>query len=288
MSDEKGVIEFGGRELDPSQEQAYRDRVRQANTGLNALKGSEPVGSVPRPKIPLIQNRSRQSAEDPMEAFEGPQGQGQGVQSRGPGAPVLRGETARQLEAAAQAQAQQEKEPEPPKAVSLGEDDEESVFDAFDFSGKDEAQKILDNKKRKRLIESRCSKMDFRDLLEKDEVRQVVPIRPDDFVVEYRSMTPAESLFIKQIMSKEENRTELYVVEKYGLCQLACGLVAINGTYYAPHFTKDGDVDEEVFTSKLKKLTKKSGYIIADLALNYHWFDLRVRRLINVDEVGNG
>lgn len=288
-TNDKGVIEFGRKELDPAAESDYRNRVQKARTGVDALKGNEPLGGVERPKnLPIFQEQRRSQYEDPLETMNQKGGTPQqGVQPR-PGARGIRPETARQLEEAQRAAEQQPAAPaaEPEKAPE--EDEADDVFTGFDFGAKDEADRVLNNRKRRKAIEARCKPMNFRDLLEKDEVRQIVPIRPNEFEPEYRSLTPGESLFIKQYMAKEENRTEMYLLEKYGLCQLACGLVALNDFRYVSHLNKDGDVDKEVFEKKLKQLMKKSGYVIADLGLNYHWFDIRVRKLINVDDVGNG
>lgn len=287
--EEKEVIELGRKEIDPEQEAAYRNRVRSAKGvgRTDSLKGSEPVGSVPRPTgLPIFQETRKAGYADPLDEMGQRAGVQQGVQPRERGASVLRPETARQLEEATKAA--QNAPPEEVKEETKKEEEEVEPFDSFDFNSRSEAEKVLDNKKRRKVIESRCKPMNFSDLLEKDEVRQVVPIIPGSFEPEFRSMTPGESLFVKQYMAKEENRTDLYLAEKYGLCQLACGLVGLNGHNYTTHLKSDGDVDKEVFEKKLRQLMKKSGYIVADLGLNYHWFDIRVRKLIVVDEVGNG
>jgi hypothetical protein len=168
---------------------------------------------------------------------------------------------------------------------------EDDPFDLFDFYGRDESSRILNNKKRRKEIEARCAPMSFEDLLMKDEVEQVVPVLPEGkFNVKFRSLRPSESLFIKQFMATSEQKSEQYYIERYSLCQLAMAVVEINGKPLgAPHL-KDGgeEVDEKVFAAKLKMLTKKSGYIVADLGINYSWFDVRVRKLLNPDDLGNG
>lgn len=287
---ERGVIEFGRKELDPEETQNYKNRVAAAKTGVNTLKKNEVVGGVAkRTGLPVFREEKRGSLPRDEDFGNLGQVQPQGVHPRGPGAPTLRPETVRMIEEASAASKAQDAAPPPleePKVVK--DDNEDDIFEGFNFSAKDEAERVLNNKKRRKTIEGRCKPMNFRDLLERDEVHQIVPIRPGDFEPEYRSMTPAESLFVKQYMAKEENRTEMYLLEKYSLCQLVCGLYALNGTVYTPHFDKNGDVDKSVFETKVKNLTKKSGYLIADLALNYHWFDIRVRKLVSMDEMGNG
>lgn len=93
---------------------------------------------------------------------------------------------------------------------------------------------------------------------------------------------------MKQFLAKEQSPNDAYSVEKFSLCQLACSLVSLNGQSFPDHRKPDGTPDEDLFKIKLKKLMKKSGYIIADMAINYYWFDIRVRRLIAPEKLGNG
>jgi len=101
-------------------------------------------------------------------------------------------------------------------------------------------------------------------------------------------MNPEESLFVKQFLAKDSAVSDAFSAEKFSMCQLACCLVALNGLSFPDHRKPDGTPDEELFKLKLKKLMKKSGYIIADLAINYYWFDIRVRRLLAPERLGNG
>ena len=284
---DRGVMEIGKREIDPAEEKAYREMIASARKGGSAetLKGRERVGVVPKPKMPQaaeLYTKQQASALTP----EG------GVQPRPPGSPVLRDETRQQLEGfaeAAKAAAEEAKvkvEEEKKKEVEV-----EDLLSAFDFGGMSEADRILNNKKRREEIEKRCAPMDINDLLYKNEVRQVVPIIPEKFEVTYRTATPEESLFIKDQIGAEQNSTkhnEAWLQEKLTLCQLTLGLVAINGEPLPPHVDQNGDPDEKKFAQKLKIVTKKSGYVVADLSVNYAWFDLRVRKLFTPDALKNG
>jgi hypothetical protein len=272
-----------GKEIEPSSVDDYRAKIAQAQrTGVvSNLKGSTPLGHVERPHIPLLQ---RQANVDANPLGLTPEG---GVQPRPAGSPVLSPQTQAQLESMAQAQqetAQQEEKKEEEKKK-----EEEDLFDAFDFYGRSEQEKVLNNKKRRKAIEGRCEPMNFEDLLMKEEVRQRVPILPGKFEVVFRSLLPSESLFLKQFMMEDSKKSEAYYMEKYSLCQLCMGIVSINGKEIGtPHLTSDGDVNEAVFKDNLKKLVRKSSYIAADLMINYSWFDIRVRKLLNPDDLGNG
>lgn len=281
MADEKGVITFG-KEISPEQEKNYKDRIANAT---NRAKTSVPVGVVERPKIPSLQREASQyaSIED----------QTPGVQPRPKGSAVLRPETERGL-AEAIAAAKNGKEMENIQAVAKGDEkalEEEDVFELFDFGAQSEAEKILNNKKRRREIEERCSPMDLEDLILKDEVQQNVPIVPGKLTATFRSLTPEESLFVKQMMSREEatnNNSNSYLLEKYSLYQLACSLIALNGVALPDHRDQHGSPNKEFFDKKMKTILKKSIYLVVDLGLNYMWFDIRVRKLLNPETLKNG
>ena len=289
--DEIKEITFGRKELDPEQEAQYREKIAAAKKGgISALKGSTPLGHIERPAMPDL--TTRQGRQD------GPSGLTQegGVAPRPAGSPVLSPSTAAQLEQLQQAQkqgaqVQEEKavldEEEIKKAAAAAA--KEDLFEMFDFGGAGgESERILNNKKRRKEIEDRCEPMNFEDLIMKDEVQQTVPIVPGKFEPRFRSMNPEESLFMKQYLAKDVSPSDAYSVEKFSLCQLACSLVSLNGQPFPDHRKPDGAPDEELFKIKLKKMMRKSGYIIADLAINYYWFDIRVRRLIAPEKLGNG
>jgi hypothetical protein len=280
------TITFGGKkELDPDEEAAYAEKIRKAKQGgIGALKGSTPVGGVERPEIPDL--TKKHVHPDAAFASAGLTAEG-GVALRPPGSPVLSQATQQQLEAMQQAQAKPQLDE---KAVAkAAEDHKEDLLDVFDFMAQDEASRILNNKKRRTDIESRLQPMDFEDLLMKGFVEQTIPIIPGKYEPRFRSLKPGESLFIKSFMAKDETApNDSYAAEKYSLCQLACALVSMNGKAYQDHRDNKGNPDTELFKLKLKQLLEQSVYIISDLGINYLWFDIRVRKLISPDKLGNG
>lgn len=272
------VVLFGRKEIDPAEEVKYKEKIARAKLGgVDALKGSTPLGGVERPQIPLL----RREGADVSAAINDTGG----VQPRPPGSPLLSEATKQQLTELGKIQA--DAAAQPPKEEPKKE--EVDLYDLFDFEGRNEAEKILNNKKRRKDIEGRCVPMAFEDLLLKDEVRQSVPILPGKFEVVFRSLLPSESLFVKQYIAKEQDRTDGYLAEKYSLCQLCMAVVSINGkSFGAPHINDDGTVNPDLFELRLKSIVRKSAYIVADLGVNYAWFDIRVRKLISPDEMGNG
>jgi hypothetical protein len=285
MAEQDGkTITFGADSMDPAEREAYRKQIKDAKKGVNSLKGGDPVGVVPRPSIPLSEKAAREAAE--MASAIGPDGN---VRPRPPGSPVLSPETAAMIREASDAAAREAQAEKKDEKSSEEEKADKDLLDMFDFQGRNEADRVLNNKKRRSTIEARCESMNIEDLLLKDEVQQTVIIVPDKFTVTFRSMTPEENLFIKQYVAKHDiDKTEQYLVEKFAICQLVCSVVAINGKPFVDHRSQDGSPDEKLFEQKLKQLLRKSGYVIADLGVNYLWFDIRVRKLLNPDALGNG
>lgn len=284
MSEEKKEVVFGTNELTPAQKLEYAKRIDAAkNQRTNSVKGSEPLGSVPRPVIPDF-SKVRQAKEGPSPITEDG-----GVAPRPAGAPLLRPETEQQLKDVIAAQTADLKEEANKAAEEKKDGKKEDIFELFDFADQRNAtDRIFDNKKRREEIEARCQPMKFEDLLYKGEVEQKVPIIPGKFEPTYRSVTPEESLFIKRYISKENESSDQYLFEKYNLCLLTCSLVAINDKPLPDHRGTNGDVDEKLFEAKFKMMSKKSGYIVSDLGVNYVWFDVRVRKLITADGLKNG
>jgi hypothetical protein len=276
---ENGPITFGG--PDPAEVAAYKERVEQARKGggVHSMKTPDPVGVVPKPNIP--KHRSAQEQEVASAISETG-----GVQPRPPGSPLLSPETARGLQAMAEAQAKEQAGGEKAQEEKKVEED---LFESFDFGGRNEAERVLNNKKRRKEIEGRCAPMDIEDLILRDEVQQLVPIVPNKFEAMFRSITPDENLYIKRYVAKNDTgQSDQYILEKFGVCQLVCSVISINGRPLPDHRKADGDLDEKAFEVKLQMLLKKSAYIVADLGLNYSWFDVRVRKLLNPDALGNG
>jgi hypothetical protein len=277
MSD-KEVVTFG-KEAPSSETEAYKAKVSAIKSAVSAVKGSEPVGSVPRPEIPLLSR-----SELPEVSGLTPHG---GVKPRPPGSALLSQETAEQLAAFKDAQAEEEaseKKAEKPEKLET-----EELLKLFDFDRRSEAEKIYDNEERRKRIEERCEPMDLGDLIELNELRQRIPIVPGKFEVTFRSVTGYESQFIKKYLARDMSiQSEAYYNEKISLCTLACAITALNNSPIVHHLDVNGEVDEEIFEKKLKLLLRKPIYILADMGVNYDWFDKRARQLTTRDHLGNG
>jgi hypothetical protein len=136
---------------------------------------------------------------------------------------------------------------------------------------------LLNNPDRRKKIEGRLEPMNITDVILHGEVRQDVPIDPKKLVITYRSVTGEEDLAVKRMMFGEEGG-DRYMLDKFTLMQLTLAMVAINGEPLPTHL-KDGKFDETKFLEKFDKVLKFPIQFLADLGIQYMWFDERVRDL---------
>lgn len=161
-----------------------------------------------------------------------------------------------------------------------GEIDEldDTIFDAFGNKVRD----LFNNKKRRAVIELRCPELSLDDLLIHQELRQVVPIIPKKFLPTFRMPSGEEDLFVKSLIRTEEG-TSRYILDKFAMMNLCLGMYALNGSPFPNHINDSGTPDPKLFDIKFKVLIRFPLPILADLSVNYIWFDERVRRLVVAD-----
>jgi hypothetical protein len=297
-------------ELNP-QSAEYAAKIQQAR-GV-----AHPVGGAPMPKMPNfaqtaagdrhsgVQNQQRQQG---MAALLSPEqravleSQGKAIPGVGsayaanqpaaqkiadPAAPTyqnpIRGEkagltqeTAEQLEAVAKANAPDAEQPK------QQEDEEEDLFDYDELGNK--IKNLLANKSRREAIEARCEPMDLMELLVNKEARQVVPIIPHKYYPTFRTMGGDEDLEIKRILSPERGSTQ-YILGRAAIMNLTCGLYAMNGKPLPPVTNPDGVFDLKLFEEKYRSISKYPLQVLADLSVNYSWFDRRVRALLALETI---
>jgi len=195
----------------------------------------------------------------------------------------LSAQTAEQLAAVAQANAPQAKESAEDKMKKDLDDLEEDFFDYDEFGNR--VKSLLANKERREIIEGRCEPMDITSLIVDRELRQVVPIIPGKYYPTYRLPSGEEDLEVKRILAKETTTAANYLLAKLSLMQLTCGLFAINGKPLAAHLDADGNFSQTAFEAKYKNVVKYPITVLADLALNYNWFEQRTKKLLSFDAI---
>lgn len=145
---------------------------------------------------------------------------------------------------------------------------------------------LLNNDEQKAIIEERCSPITLSEYVMNGFVRQRVPIVPGVFEVTFQSMALEDELTLKNLIAKEANALELsdrYLVDKYGYMGLAVGLHQIHASSkdipFPSHVNNEGVFDEKLFWEKYKRVVRLPFHLAASLAINFFWFEVRVRRL---------
>jgi hypothetical protein len=182
--------------------------------------------------------------------------------------------------AAASSRVELEELPESLRAASGDDDRPDSVF----YRGT-----AGDNKEVRAKIEEECSEMDFADLVITGRVNQVVPILSGKFIAEFQSLKANENFWIER--NAEKHATTDWAIRSWmGYARLVMSLMAVNGESLPPHTTDRGEVDDNLFTIKFKKLMNMGEKPVEYLLVNLNWFNDRVDRLYtdDFDQLKNG
>jgi hypothetical protein len=179
---------------------------------------------------------------------------------------------------------------EPVKAEEPKEEEKITNEDDFyeDYDDSEDISTKLASDQRKKLIESRLEPMRVEDLITHGYVEQEVPIIPGKVSYTFRSTSGGEDLGIKKLIHSEAGEGSRYVLDKYSIMNLALSLVKINDTVLPSHKDENKDFSNELFDIKFKKVLAYSNQLIADMAVNFYWFDQRVRELLIAEQLGNG
>lgn len=142
----------------------------------------------------------------------------------------------------------------------------------------DEDINLLNNPVRRKEIEDRLEPLNIEDILIYGELQQEIPVVPGKTKYKFRSTTGEEDLAVKRMMFGETGG-ERYMLDKFSLMNLALGVVAINNMNLPTHLNEKKRFDETAFQKKYEILLRFPVQLLADMAVQYTWFDQRVRRL---------
>ena len=215
-----------------------------------------------------------------------------------PGKPSLSEETVEGLEALKkfneEAQAAQEKQVDEATKEHVEKGMEERIADDLglddDFMKEIRARRSeLDTEELQQAIEGRCKTMSIDQLIEEGELRQLIPIVRDKFIVEFRTISGEEDLAIKRELYVERNAPDIYLFDKLQMMQLCAGIYSINGKPLVDHLDDKRRFSKEQFLLKFKQVNAMPLPMLASLSINYAWFDRRARKLfVDLDELKNG
>lgn len=168
-------------------------------------------------------------------------------------------------------------------------------MDDFDLSRFKNAlfKDLLNNDEQREIIEARLRPLDLTELIMHGRVTQVVPVQPGIFEPEFQSYGADEDLTIKRLISEEAKGLDLsdrYLLDKYTLMGLTIAVKAINKTQLIDYRMNGQFSSEssEAFWKKFSIVSRFNYHMISSLAVNWFWFDMRVRRLFKAETLGNG
>jgi hypothetical protein len=165
-------------------------------------------------------------------------------------------------------------------------------MDDFDFNSFRELmmKDLLNNDEQRQIIEERLKPLDLGELIMNSRVTQRIPVRPGQYEPELQSMTGEEELALKRLLMEERGKIaapDRYLLDKYQLMTIACGLYAINNKILPSHLDEKGNFNDEKFWTKFNMVLKLPFHMLASLGLQYYWFDIRVRKLFVAERLKN-
>jgi hypothetical protein len=161
----------------------------------------------------------------------------------------------------------------------------------FDLESLLSAKHPLLSEERRKAIEARLSPLDISDLIMKLEIVQKVPIIENKFIIELRTFSQREHIWILQYLY-EFPGSDRYVDEMFNTLKLVCSLVSLNGRVLPDHRvnpgTREEKLDKKAFEEKMFHITSLPVQILADVGVQCNWFNDRVQKLFTVENLKNG
>ncbi len=165
-------------------------------------------------------------------------------------------------------------------------------MDDFDFNSFREVmmKDLLNNDEQRTIIEERLQPLNLADLIINGRVYQTIPVRPGQYEPELQSMTGEDELALKRLLMDEKKNLaapDRYLLDKYQLMTMACGIRSINRTVLGDYVDKDG-FNDTMFWTKFNQVLRLPFHLLASVGVQYYWFDMRVRKLFAAERIKNG
>lgn len=208
------------------------------------------------------------------------------TQQQDPRKPILRKETVADLQKLAEfqqtAESIQESELKAAEAAAAKQAEEDVLKGPAPYQGDlgldQEDWNVLNNPARRKDIESRLAPLGIEDIIMYGEIQQEVEVVPGKTRYKFRSTTGEEDLAVKRMMFGESGG-DRYMLDKFSLYNLTLGVVSINNMALPTHLNDKKRFDETAFLKKYEMLMRFPVQLLGDMAVQYMWFDQRVRRL---------
>lgn len=141
---------------------------------------------------------------------------------------------------------------------------------------------------RRKSIEARCGEVDIDELFVSGEVRQDVEIRPKRLVVTYRTLKGKEDLYIKRRLSEVRDENMRYAEDRFLYMLLSAHIHTYNGRKLPSIFDENGVIQDELFDKRFDMIADIPQIVMEDIWVNYVWFEARVRRALEAENLSDG
>lgn len=138
-------------------------------------------------------------------------------------------------------------------------------------------------------IEKDLEEISLADLVLRNRGKQRVYILGDELYVDLQTVTGREDLIVKRLLREDAGQLDIYFEDKKALLNMAIGIEAINGNPLpALEDPAQGKATEKTILRRYEAISELPIQLIGFLAINYAWFDLRVKRRFTSRSVKNG
>jgi len=141
---------------------------------------------------------------------------------------------------------------------------------------------------RRKEVEGRCEDLRIDDLFVSGEIRQRVEIRPRRLEVVFRTLKSREDLYIKRRLNEVRNENARYAEDRFLHMFLCAHLHAYNGKALPSIFDENGTIRDELFDKRFAFMGDVPQLLLEEIWVNYRWFEDRVRRALEADNLKGG
>ena len=141
---------------------------------------------------------------------------------------------------------------------------------------------------RRKEIEARCGDVQIDELFVSGELRQHVAIRPGRLEVTYRTLKGKEDLYIKRRLNEVRDENVRYAEDRFLYMLLCAHVQSYNGNKLPSIFDENGKVSDSAFNTRFEALCEIPQVLIEDVWVNYVWFERRVRRALEAENLSGG
>lgn len=141
---------------------------------------------------------------------------------------------------------------------------------------------------RRKEVESRCPEVQIDELFISGELRQQVTIRPKRLVVTYRTLSSREDLYIKRRLNEVRDENLRYAEDRFLYMLLAAHVHTYNGKELPSTQDEKGEIQDALFDKRFKFICDLPQLIMEEIWVNFIWFEARVRRALEAENLSDG